>query len=555
LIFNIYLHRFFTQTLRKLLLLFVFAFISIQAQWSISTSERNALISIYNQNNGANWNQTWDLSLDPYYWYGVKISNGGVVELNLSGNSLDGNFPNAILSLTNLQKLDLSANKISGNVPSLNSLFSLNYLNLSENSLSGDASSIIQSNGLQSLLLGKNNFSLSSTNFLSSLSNLENLDFSGFNLNTVPSEINGLSHLKNLNLSNNAISNFSALNGMNSLQEINISSNNLSSLPSEITSLTSLKALNISNNNIALFTNLQNLQNLEWLSLENNSIANIPSEISNLQNLIQLNLGRNKISAGFSSVINLPNLEQLWLNHNIITGNFPTELLTLPKLMSLSLQSNQLTGNIPNNIPEICNISNNKFTASEIQNYLNQNPQNTDFVYSPQRYDEVKTEKAVLETAINLTQSLSNSDGYSFTWYKTLDKNTSTSTESYEISSVKETDYDTYTCEALLIKDNTLYVLDFSDYREPITLEKTATLATEDPKEKIIAIYPNPVKDFLYIKNKNYKIVKISLLDISGKIIFSGKTESINMQSLPSGNYVLNIQTSEGFYNFKIIKK
>ena len=53
--------------------------------------------------------------------------------------------------------------------------------------------------------------------------------------------------------------------------------------------------------------------------------------------------------------------------------------------------------------------------------------------------------------------------------YKTLDKNTSTSTESYEISSVKETDYDTYTCEALLIKDNTLYVLDFSDFREPIT--------------------------------------------------------------------------------------
>lgn len=549
------MHRFFTQTLRKLLLLFVFAFISIQAQWSISTSERNALISIYNQNNGTNWNQTWDLSLDPYYWYGVKISNGGVVELNLSGNSLDGNFPNAILSLTNLQKLDLSANKISGNVPSLNSLFSLNYLNLSENSLSGDASSIIQSNGLQSLLLGENNFSLSSTNFLSSLSNLENLDFSGFNLNTVPSEINGLSHLKNLNLSNNAISNFSALNGMNSLQEINISSNNLSSLPSEITSLTSLKALNISNNNIALFTNLQNLQNLEWLSLENNSIANIPSEISNLQNLIHLNLGRNKISAGFSSVINLPNLEQLWLNHNIITGNFPTELLTLPKLMSLSLQSNQLTGNIPNNIPEICNISNNKFTASEIQNYLNQNPQNTDFVYSPQRYDEIKTEKAVLGTAINLTQSLSNSDGYSFTWYKTLDKNTSTSTESYEISSVKETDYDTYTCEALLIKDNTLYVLDFSDFREPITLEKTETLATDNPKEKIIAIYPNPVKDFLYIKNKNYKIVKISLFDISGKMVFSGKTESINMQSLPSGNYVLNIQTNEGFHNFKIIKK
>lgn len=541
--------------MKRLLLLFVFAFITIQAQWSISTSERNALIAIYNQNNGANWNQAWDLSLDPYYWYGVKISNGGVVELNLSGNALEGNFPNAILNLTNLQKLDLSANKISGSVPNLNSLFSLTYLNLSENSLSGDASGIIQSNVLQSLLLGKNNFSLSSTNFLSGLSKLENLDLSNFNLNAIPSEINGLSYLKNVNLSNNTISNFSALNGMSSLQEINISNNNLTNLPSEITSLTSLKSLNASNNNITQFTNLQNLQNLEWLSLENNSLVNIPTEISSLQNLIHLNLGRNKISAGFSSITNLPNLEQLWLNHNTITGNFPTDLLTLPKLMSLSLQSNQLTGSIPNNIPEICNISNNKFTVSEIQNYLNQNFQNTDFVYTPQRYDDIKTDKAVLGTAIHLTQSLSKPDGYSFTWYKTLDKNTSISTESYEISSVKETDYDTYTCEALLIKDNTLFVLDFSDFREPITLEKTETLATDNPKEKILAIYPNPVKDFLYIKNKNYKIEKILLLDISGKIIFSGKSESINMQSLPSGNYVLNIQTNEGYHNFKIIKK
>lgn len=549
------MHRFLTTILKKLLLLFIFAFVSIKAQWSISTAERNALISIYNQNNGANWNQSWDLSLDPYYWYGVKTSDGGVVELNLSGNSLEGNFPNAILNLTNLKKLDLSANKISGNVPSLNSLVSLTYLNLSENSLSGDASSIIQSSSLQSLLLGKNNLTLSSTSFLSGLTNVENLDLAQFNLTKIPTEISTLSHLKSLNLSNNAITYFSALNGMSSLQEINISNNNLSALPSEITSLTPLKSLNVSNNNISQFTNLQNLQNLEWLSLENNALVNIPAEISNLQNLIHLNLSRNNIASGFSSIINLPNLEQLWLNHNKITGNFPADLLSLPKLMSLSLQSNQLTGNIPNNIPEICNISNNKFTATEIQNYLNLKPQNTDFVYSPQRYDEAKTEKAVLETAVTLTQSLPGSDGYAFKWYKALDNNTSVSTENYEITTVKETDYSIYTCEALLIKDNTLYVLDFSNFREPVTLEKITTLATEDPKKKILAIYPNPVKDFLFIKNKNYKILEISLLDISGKIISSGKSDHINMQSLPSGNYILLIKTSDGFHNFKIIKK
>lgn len=541
--------------MKKLLYLFVFAINLFQAQWSISTSERNALVSIYNQTNGENWNQTWDLSKDPYYWYGVKIKNGSVTEINLSGNVLVGNFPSSFNSLTNLKKIDVSANKLSGNTPSLSNLSTLTYLNLSENEFSGDASNIIQSKSLQTLLLGKNNFSLASTSFLSGLINLENLDLSHFNLNTIPSEITGLSRLKNLNLSNNIISDFSALNGLTSLQEINISDNTLASLPSEITSLTSLKSLNASNNNITQFNNLQNLQNLEWLSIENNSLTTIPTEISNLKNLVHLNLGRNQISTGFSSLTPLKNLEQLWLNHNNISGSFPTDLLTLPTLMSLSLQSNQLTGNIPNSIPEICNLSNNKFSASEIQVFLNQNPQNTDFVYSPQRYDEAKTEKAILGTAIDLTQSLSSSDGYSFTWYKTLDKNTFTSTESYRISAVKETDYDTYTCEALLIKDNTLYILDFSNYREPITLEESASLGTNNPKEKILAIYPNPVQDFLFIKNKNHIIEKISLVDISGKIIFSGKTESINMQSLPTGTYILNIQTKEGFQNFKIIKK
>jgi hypothetical protein len=29
---------------------------------------------------------------DPYYWYGVKTSNGMVTELKLNGNLLKGNF-------------------------------------------------------------------------------------------------------------------------------------------------------------------------------------------------------------------------------------------------------------------------------------------------------------------------------------------------------------------------------------------------------------------------------------------------------------------------------
>ena len=61
-------------------------------------------------------------------------------------------------------------------------------------------------------------------------------------------------------------------------------------------------------------------------------------------------------------------------------------------------------------------------------------------MYSPQRYDEEKTEKAILAGAVSLNQLLSSSDGYDFTWYKNLDNKTSTTTENYNINSVKATD-------------------------------------------------------------------------------------------------------------------
>lgn len=163
-----------------------------------------------------------------------------------------------------------------------------------------------------------------------------------------------------------------------------------------------MKSLDLSNNIITDFSSLSNLINLEWLSLENNSLQNIPNQVSNLQKLIHLNLGRNKIYGSTSILGTLNHLQQLWLNHNKLSGNIPQDLLALPDLMCLSLQSNELEGTIPNNIPQICNISNNRFSKTQIENYLNTNSNNTDFVYSPQRYDNPK----VIKTSINASTSL-----------------------------------------------------------------------------------------------------------------------------------------------------
>lgn len=541
----------------KKILLFLLISIFTNAQWSIPTAERNALISIYNQTNGSQWSQTWDLSRDPYYWYGVKISNGLVTELKLNGNLLEGNFPTSILSLTRLKKLDISSNRLTGEIPNLSSLSSLTYLNLSNNNFTGDVQNSYSSlPNLQEIYVGNNNCSISSTDF-SNFPNLKILDISKLNLTEIPSSLTSLQSLSSLNVSNNSITNFSNLSSLSNLQELNISGNNLTRVPNEINNFTNLKVLDLSNNAITQFSPLGTLINLEWLSLENNLLPNIPNEISSLQNLIHLNLSRNNINGGFSTLSSLNNLEQLWLNHNKLTGSIPSEILSMPKLMSLSLQSNELEGSIPNNIPEICNISNNRFSKNDIENYLQSAPPITDFVYSPQRYDTAKTLKASLNSPATLNQALSSSEGYQFTWYKTLSQNISVNSENYTINSVQDSDFDNYTCEAIYIKNDTIYNIYFSDYREPITLEKIDILSTETPSNKILTIYPNPTKDYLYIKNQNYKIEFFTLYDLGGRLIrtFNGTETQLDITSLPSSTYILNIKTEEGYQNFKIIKK
>lgn len=541
----------------KKILLFLLISIFTNAQWSIPTAERNALISIYNQTNGSQWSQTWDLSRDPYYWYGVKISNGLVTELKLNGNLLEGNFPTSILSLTRLKKLDISSNRLTGEIPNLSSLSSLTYLNLSNNNFTGDVQNSYSSlPNLQEIYVGNNNCSISSTVF-SNFPNLKILDISKLNLTEIPSSLTSLQSLSSLNVSNNSITNFSNLSSLSNLQELNISGNNLTRVPNEINNFTNLKVLDLSNNAITQFSTLGTLNNLEWLSLENNLLPNIPNEISSLQNLIHLNLSRNNINGGFSTLSSLNNLEQLWLNHNKLTGSIPSEILSIPKLMSLSLQSNELEGSIPNNIPEICNISNNRFSKNDIENYLQSAPPITDFVYSPQRYDTAKTLKASLNSPATLNQALSSSEGYQFTWHKTLSQNISVNSENYTINSVQDSDFDNYTCEAIYIKNDTIYNIYFSDYREPITLEKIDILSTETPSNKILTIYPNPTKDYLYIKNQNYKIEFFTLYDLGGRLIrtFNGTETQLDITSLPSSTYILNIKTEEGYQNFKIIKK
>ena len=87
------------------------------------------------------------------------------------------------------------------------------------------------------------------------------------------------------------------------------------------------------------------------------------------------------------------------------------------------------------------------------------------------------------------------------------------------------------------------------------------TLGTEDPLSSVIdiAVYPNPVNDFLYLSvpdnDFNHLIFKIWGID-GIQIIEFKNLQSVNLKSLPDGIYVLAVyRENKLLKNFSLIKK
>ena len=84
-------------------------------------TDREALVALYNTTDGENWNGSanWLSDLPLGEWEGVTTnSDGRVTELNLGENVLSGEIPAELGSLSNLTRLGLRNNELSGCAPS-----------------------------------------------------------------------------------------------------------------------------------------------------------------------------------------------------------------------------------------------------------------------------------------------------------------------------------------------------------------------------------------------------------------------------------------------------
>jgi len=208
-------------------------------------------------------------------------------KLTVIGNQLSGTIPPELGNLVNLESLDLSRNELVGEIPpELDNLVNLESLDLSFNQLTGEIpTELANLVNLEFLVLGRNQLTGSIPPELGRLRNVDGL-FLGFNAltGTIPPE------LGNLNLGEVP---------WNPRLEstINLAGNQLTgAIPPELGNLVHLQILRLDGNNLThtIPSTFGDLTNLTRLMLNNNQLTGaLPKSLTQIKTLRYLEYGTN----------------------------------------------------------------------------------------------------------------------------------------------------------------------------------------------------------------------------------------------------------------------
>ncbi|WP_076445491.1 T9SS-dependent choice-of-anchor J family protein [Chryseobacterium sp. RU37D] len=89
-----------------------------------------------------------------------------------------------------------------------------------------------------------------------------------------------------------------------------------------------------------------------------------------------------------------------------------------------------------------------------------------------------------------------------------------------------------------------------------VILTQESVLGTSEiHADNNIGVYPNPTTDFINIKSKA-DILSANIYDATGrKISTHAKTSAIDVRNLQNGSYILEVETKQGKFSNKFIKK
>ncbi|KAF7147959.1 hypothetical protein RHSIM_Rhsim03G0025800 [Rhododendron simsii] len=269
-------------------------------------------------------------------------------DLDLSRNKLFGNLPRykGWGALSSLRIMKLSSNKLSGILPSsIGNFTSLEWLHLNNNSFYGELPSTLRNcTSLMVLDLGENRFSGSIPTWIGDLSLQVLRLHKNMFIDNIPSQLCQMRRLQVMDFGNNHFTGpiprcFGNLSGM-ILDESNGFYINIQWVETSMMQVIKGRELEFTRWNLELLVNMD-------LS-RNNLVGSIPKEITNLSGLLGLNLSHNNLIGKIPEKIDgLKSLESLDFSMNQLSGIIPQSISGLNFLSRLNLSYNNLSGRIP----------------------------------------------------------------------------------------------------------------------------------------------------------------------------------------------------------------
>jgi Leucine-rich repeat (LRR) protein len=210
--------------------------------------------------------EEWEES--PYHFF---IKNRQIVAINLSRvkDFRLWSFPEPILKLKALQKLDLGGNRLE-KIPEA----------------------------------------------ISNLKGLQELNLDGCSIKNLPASITKLKYLKKLNLSLNRLESLpESIGKLTSLEELNLNNNNIKGLPLSFSALNSLKTLKFNKNKLSILPQeIYDVKSLGSLLINQNGLTALSGKIKNLDSLTHIDIAFNKLDRLPESILNMDNLQVIYID-------------------------------------------------------------------------------------------------------------------------------------------------------------------------------------------------------------------------------------------------
>ncbi len=408
--------------------------ITIDIPQDVDPTEKNVLLDLYNNtdDDGTGWtiSENWNSNNPVSTWHGITVKNGHVSKINLRGNNLNGTIPNTLETLSFMEEVDFSSNRLNGELPDLGVLNNINKLWVNNNNFSfQDLETHYSSNNnitdfnyqIQNKrdtedafdgIIG-NSYMLSMTDIAGTnvqyqwykkrLNYFDNSDEPIATANNKDYTINVLTNsgmdiyickatssiITDLTIERNSIeitgevsqlqkdaliAIYNSTNGDNWNNNTNWLSDEPLSTWHGVTIIgNKVTKLDFESNNLTgtLPSEIGDLANLEWLSFyAGNSInGDLPEEISNLTELRVLSFEYNNFTGDIpASYSNLTKLRGFWFNNNQLTGNVPEFLKTFNNLVFIDVSFNKFSGALP----DLTNLQKLRYLSTS-NNYFNAN--------------------------------------------------------------------------------------------------------------------------------------------------------------------------------------